>query len=97
MRSRIPKGSSRRIGCEIVAALVKAPRTIDDLLQMVDCSEMVARYWVQDLRESGLVRISAYLDRAGATTGRRRVRYAWQASPFEMPDAPAHPLALEVA
>lgn len=97
MTERIPKGISRRIGCEIVAALAKAPRTIYDLVEMVGCSEMVARYWVDDLRESGLVRICAYEERVGGSSGRRCVRYEWQARPFELPDAPAQSDAAEVA
>ena len=101
-------GQSRGIGCEIVAALMKGQRTVEDLQQMVGCSEMVVRYWLRDLRTSGLVRIAYYAERAPnrATgrreTGRRRVVYAWQTAPFAVADAanpavPAVRVSAEVA
>lgn len=86
-------GQSRGIGCEIIAALLKRPRTISEILEMVDVSEMVVRYWLHDLQHSGLVRVSAYVERGvnretgRHSTGRRRAVYAWQLQPFALPDA----------
>lgn len=85
-------GGSRTIGCEIIAALIKGPRTIGDIREMVDCSHVTVANWLRDLSAAGLVRISDYVQvpyeaangpRAGS---RYRAVYAWQIAPFALPD-----------
>lgn len=83
--------ASRTIGCEIIAALVKGPRTIGDITEMVDCSHVVVSYWMRDLQEAGLVRISGYIQlpylnaKHQQQLGSPRAVYEWQTSPFALP------------
>ena len=74
---------------EIIAALQKAPRTVEELLEMTDASEQTARRWLDGFHESGLVRICERIPRVldgKHVSGRRRIRWEWQTSPFALPD-----------
>ena len=83
--------ASRFIGCEIIAALVKGPRTIGDITDIVDCSHVVVSYWLRDLQEAGLVRIRGYVQLPYQTAEHRtklgspRAVYEWQTTPFALP------------
>ena len=86
------KNGVRTIGCEIIAALIKGPRTVGDIQEMVGCSHATISYWLRDLRESGLVRISGHVQRpyeakrGHCEGGRFRAVYEWQSSLFALPD-----------
>lgn len=74
---------------EIIASLQKGSRTIQDLLDMTEASEQTVRRWIEGFHESGLVRIAEYIPRVvdgKHVSGRRRIRWEWQAAPFALPD-----------
>lgn len=77
----------REMACEILAAFMKGDRTVDDLVQMVGCSVVSARRWVEAMRDSGLVHLVGADPRSYGTPGAPRMLYRIQRSPFEMPDA----------
>lgn len=74
---------------EIIAALMKAPRTVHDLLEMTEASEQTTRRWLEGLHGSGVIRICERIPRVvdgRHVSGRRRIRWEWQTSPFALPD-----------
>lgn len=74
-------------GCELIACLMKARRTVPEITEMVDISEEVARLWIASLQESGLVRIAGVRKLTGTgTRGPSPVEYEWQTAPFALED-----------
>lgn len=72
------------IGCEIIAALIKADRTVNGAADMAGCSSSCAYRWMTELRSSGLVYRRGYADEG--KRGAQAVVYAWQSSPFAQAD-----------
>lgn len=74
---------------EIIASLQKGARTVQELLDMTEASEQTIRRWLDGFHDSGLVRVSERIPRVldgKSVSGRRRIRWEWQASPFALPD-----------
>lgn len=74
---------------EMIASLQKGARTIQDLLDMTEASEGTIRSWIDGFHQAGLVRIAEYIPRVvdgKHVSGRRRIRWEWQAFPFALPD-----------
>lgn len=71
-----------QIGCEIVAALMKADRTHEDLVEVAGCSYDTARRWTGELHRSGLV----FKREQRVGYGRQPTVWAWQKSPFDQVD-----------
>lgn len=83
----------RETVAEIVASLMKRPRTLVDLAEMVGCADSTAAAWVHAFHESGLVRIAERLPRERSEGAKqyqlRRIVYAWQPQPYGEPDVVA--------
>lgn len=73
------KPDTKRIGAEIIASLLKGPRTTEDLRDITGCGETALHQWMKELRASGVV----YRSR------RRPAVYHLQTTPFAQPDADA--------
>ncbi len=71
--------------CEIVAALMKSPRTKDDLREMVGVNDSVIDLWLSRLKRSGLVYI-AEKRKLTPGQGRKTHVFAWQTMPFDKED-----------
>ena len=80
----MPRLSSTQIAAEIIAALLKGPRTWPDLQQMVGLCEASALRWKQALRASGVLRVCGW---SQGDTGRPAAVYELQ-KPFEREDEP---------
>lgn len=76
----------RDMACEIIAALMKGDRTVEDLVEMVGCSVASARRWIDSMRKSGLVHLVGVDPTSYGTSGAPRLLYRWQTSPYEIPD-----------
>lgn len=69
---------------EVLAALMWGPKMTSQLHEVVDCSEMSVRRWLETMHASGLVRISGEDQREGF--GRRQRIWELQKAPFALPD-----------
>lgn len=74
---------ARTIGSEIIAALMHSPRTQSQLQAQVGATPHAIRTWLQELRNSGVIRISGY---RRANSGPLMRVYSLQTSPFALPD-----------
>jgi hypothetical protein len=83
MTCRKSRGA-RHVGAEIIATLMHAPRTWEQVKVQVGMGGQTSAGWLRELRASGVIRICGY------TTGaHRRARvFALQTTPFAQPDQP---------
>ena len=71
---------------ELVACLMKAPRTKSDILGMIDMSEPTLRAWLIVLNEAGVIRKKGLRMPPPGTSGAGSMEYEWQRYPFELED-----------
>lgn len=72
-------------GSEVIAALLKGPRSQKDLREQVGLSSEGARKWIRQLRASGVLRVCEY--RKNDPTGPGRVEMVFELqSPFARVD-----------
>lgn len=66
---------------EMIRALMDGPKTVEELMEFVDLSQLVVREWLNALHEAGVIRICERLP------GNLPV-YEHQRTPFALPDVP---------
>ncbi len=80
----------RELVCELIAAIMKQPRTIESAIEMTGAPLQTTMLWFESLRESGLIRISERLPRVTSEGTRqhftRRLVWQWQSTPFAEAD-----------
>ena len=76
---------SRLAACEMIAALVKADRTIPELAEMTGCHWETCANWIRAFQMSGLIYRNGKRPARG-WGGKRAQIYAWQPSPFAKVD-----------
>lgn len=84
-------GKTRRDASELIAALMKGPRTVGGLMEMTGAQENSIRVWLVALREAGVVRRAGRTPSRrgmGSGAGKRSHVFALQPSPFALPDTP---------
>ncbi len=86
--TRKPTRSYRTIGAEIIATLMHAPRTWQEVSEQVDLSNVSSEKWRQELLASGVIRICGYRAARGGGAGHPARVYALQTKPFALPDEP---------
>ncbi len=78
-------GRSRQTGCELFAALMKADRTVTELVQVAGIARKNAELWLREMHASGLVYRRPGKLPAGQK-GRSPTVYCLQSAPFERED-----------
>ncbi|MBQ0936738.1 hypothetical protein [Ideonella paludis] len=83
--------------CELVAALAKGPKTLQDLEEMVGAHESTLLLWLKELKDSGMAYLADKGEAAGGVQGRKPQRWALQPRPFAYQDfaTPAEVLEAE--
>lgn len=74
---------------EILATLMHEPRTTAQLLEQVGSSNTAMRLWLREFHNSGLIRVSGFVEREGP--GPREKIFSLQTKPFALPDAVYQP------
>lgn len=80
------KRSYRSLGCEIMAVLMRGPLTWQEVTAKVGLSEESSVGWLHSMRDSGIVRISGYMQTSD--TPRMSRVFSLQTTPFALPDVP---------
>jgi hypothetical protein len=73
---------------ELVAALAKGPKTLQDLEEMVGAHESTLLTWLKELKDSGMAYLADKGEAAGGVQGRKPQRWALQPWPFAWSDFP---------
>ena len=82
------KRCAYEIGAEIIATLMHAPRTWQQVDEQVGMAKPTSAAWLRELRASGVIRICGYTSPAEVGAGKPARIFALQPKPFELPDAP---------
>lgn len=72
---------------ELVACLMKAPRTAADIPEMVDMSPPTVRAWLAAFNEAGVIRRKGIRPAPPGISSAGSMEYEWQRYPFEFEDA----------
>lgn len=81
-------GNNHDKWCEVVVLFIKGPRTVKELREAQGVKHADALYQlVKKLHYHGLVYRKGRRALPDGTRGKGPVEYAWQPSPFEIPDA----------
>ena len=91
--TRQSTSGSRFYACEIFAALMHNPRSLEELCEQVGVSDSSGRKWIKELRKSGIVRICGFMPTPKRSSGARKRIYCLQLAPFALPDAVYRPEA----
>lgn len=88
MKAREPKPNGQIVRMvDVIAALMKWPRTISEITDYCDLSEWKVRALLESLRAAGVVYISGWKKSTG-TGGRLAAIYSMQKAVFDMADVP---------